>query len=73
MKRYFAQHGPGDIGIVIGWADGVILRRERMWRGRDYCSRIGTFAFPRTCDRLPGEPGIFPLEARVKLPEQCDS
>ena len=27
----------------------------------------------RTCDRTPGEPGIFPLDAQVNLPERCYS
>ena len=31
------------------------------------------FAVARTCYRTPGEPGIFPLDAQVNLPERCDS
>jgi hypothetical protein len=73
MKLYFAQRGTGDIGPAIARADGVILPREQTLRGRDDCSRFGTFAVPRTCDRMPGEPGIFPLAAQVNLPERCDS
>jgi hypothetical protein len=73
MKLYFAQRGTGDIGPAIARADGVILPREQRLRGRDYCSRFGKVAVPRTCYRMPGEPGIFPLDAQVNLPERCDS
>jgi hypothetical protein len=73
MKRYFAQRGTGDIGPAIARADGVILPREQTRRGRDYCSLFGTFAGARTCDRMPGEPGICPLDAQVNRPERCDS
>jgi len=73
MKLYFAQRGTGDIGPAIARADGVILPREQTLRGRDYCSLFGTFAVPRTCYRMPGEPGIFPLDAQVTLPERCYS
>jgi hypothetical protein len=73
MKLYFAQRGTGDIGPAIARADGVILPREQTLRGRDYFSLFGTFAVPRTCYRMPGEPGIFPLDAQVNLPERCDS
>jgi hypothetical protein len=73
MKRYFAQRGPGDVGPAVTRADGVRLPREQKLRGRDYCSLFGTFAVPRTCYRAPGEPGIFPLDAQVNLPERCDS
>ena len=73
MKLYFAQRGTGDVGPAITRADGVILPREKTLRGRDYCSLFGTFAVARTCYRMPGEPGIFPLDAQVNLPERCDS
>jgi hypothetical protein len=73
LKRSFAQRGTGDSGPAIARADGVILPREQTLRGRDYGSRFGKFAVPRTCDRLPGEPGICPLDAQVNLPERCDS
>ena len=73
MKLYFAQRGTGAIGPAIARADGVILPREQTLRRRDYCSLFGTFAVPRACDRMPGEPGIFPLDAQVNLPERCDS
>ena len=42
-------------------------------RGRDYFSLFGKFAVARTCYRTPGEPGIFPLDAQVNLPERCYS
>jgi hypothetical protein len=73
MKRSFAQRGTGDVGPAIMRADGVLLPREHKLRGRDSCSLFGKFAVVRTCDRLPGEPGICPLDAQVNLPERCDS
>ena len=73
MKLYFAQRGTGDVGPVVTRADGVLLPREQQLRGRDYFSLFGKFAVVRTCDRTPGEPGIFPLDAQVNLPERCDS
>jgi hypothetical protein len=71
MKLYFAQRGPGDVGPAITRADGVLLPREVPLRGRDYFSLFGKFAVARTCYRAPGEPGIFPLDAQVNLPERC--
>jgi hypothetical protein len=73
MQLYFAQRGTGDVGPAVTRADGVVLPREHALRGRDYCSRFGKFAVPRTCDRTPGEPGLFPLDAQVNLPARCDS
>jgi len=73
MKRYFAQRRTGDIGPAIARADGVIVPREQTRRGRDSFSLFGKFAVPRTCYRMPGEPGIFPLDAQVNLPERCYS
>ncbi len=73
MKRYFAQRGTGDVGPAITRADGEMLPRETPLRGRDSCSLFGTFQVARTCDRTPGEPGIFPLDAQVNLPERCSS
>jgi hypothetical protein len=73
MKLYFAQRGTGDVGPVVTRADGVLLPREQQLRGRDYFSLFGKFAVVRTCYRTPGEPGIFPLDAQVNLPERCDS
>ena len=70
MKLYFAQRGTGDVGPAIMRADGVLLPRENKLRGRDYFSLFGKFAVARTCYRLPGEPGIFPLDAQVNLPER---
>ena len=46
---------------------------DRQLRGRDYFSLFGKFAVARTCYRTPGEPGIFPLDAQVNLPERCYS
>jgi hypothetical protein len=63
MKRYFAQCGTGDVGPGVTRADGVFLPREKPLRGHDDCSLFGKFAVARTCDRTPGEPGIFPLDA----------
>jgi hypothetical protein len=73
MKLYFAQRGTGDVGPAVTRADGVILPREKQLRGRDYFSLFGKFAVARTCYRTPGEPGIFPLDAQVNLPERCYS
>jgi hypothetical protein len=73
MKLYFAQRGTGDVGPAITWADGEMLPREKPLRGRDYFSIFGKFKVARTCYRTPGEPGIFPLDAQVNLPERCYS
>jgi len=73
MKLYVAQRGTGDVGPAIRRAAGVLRPRENTLRGRDSCSLCGTFAVVRTCYRLPGEPGICPLDAPVNLPERCDS
>jgi hypothetical protein len=73
MKLYFAQRGTGDVGPAITRADSEILPREPKLRNRDYFSLFGKFAVARTCYRKPGEPGIFPLDAQVNLPERCYS
>jgi hypothetical protein len=73
MKRSFAPCGTGDVGPAVTRADGVHLPREQRLRARDSCSLFGTFAVARTCDRTPGEPGIFPLDAQGNVPERCDS
>jgi hypothetical protein len=73
MKLYFAQCGTGDVGPAVTRADGVFLPREKPLRGREYFSLFGKFAVARTCYRTPGEPGIFPLDAQVNLPERCYS
>jgi hypothetical protein len=73
MQLYFAQRGTGDVGPAVTRADGVVLPREHALRGRDYFSRFGKFAVPRTCYRTPGEPGLFPLDAQVNLPARCYS
>ena len=73
MKLYFAQRGTGDVGPAVTRADGMILPREQTLRGRNYFSIFGKFKVARTCYRTPGEPGIFPLDAQVNLPERCYS
>jgi hypothetical protein len=73
MKLYFAERGTGDVGPAITRADSMLLTREKQLRGRKYCSLLGTFAVARTCYRTAGEPGIFPLDAQVNLPERCYS
>jgi hypothetical protein len=73
MKLYFAERGTGDVGPAVTRADGEILPREKLLRGRDYFSLFGKFKVARTCYRTPGEPGIFPLDAQVNLPERCYS
>jgi hypothetical protein len=73
MKLYFAQRGTGDMGAAITRADGVTLPQEPTLRGRDDFSLFGKFKVARTCYRTAGEPGIFPLDAQVNLPERCYS
>jgi hypothetical protein len=73
MQLYFAQRGTGDVGPAIRRADGEMLPREKPLRGRDYLSIFGTFKVARTCDRIPGVPGIFPRDTQVNLPKRCDS
>jgi hypothetical protein len=73
MQLYCAQRGTGEMGPAVTRADGVVLLREQTLRGRDDVSLVGTFAVPRTCDRTPGEPGIFPLDAQVHRPARCDA
>ena len=73
MKLYFSQRGTGDEGPAVTRVDGVLLPREKPLRGRDYFSIFGKFKVARTCYRTAGEPGIFPLDARVNLPERCYS
>jgi hypothetical protein len=73
MKLYFAQRGTGDVGPAITQSDGERLPREKLLRGRDYFSIFGKFKVARTCYRTPGEPGLFPLDAQVNLPERCYS
>jgi hypothetical protein len=73
MQLYFAERGTGDVGPAVTRADGVCLPREKPLRGRDYFSIFGKFKVARTCYRTLGEPGIFPLDAQVNLPERCYS
>src|SRR6058998_650068 len=73
MQLSFAQRGTGEVGPAVTRADGPLLPREPKLRGRDYFSIFGTFKVVRTCYRAPGEPGIFPLDAQVNLPERCYS
>src|SRR6266705_2534701 len=73
MKLYFAQRGLGEVGPAVTRADGMLLPREQKLRGRDYFSIFGKFKVARTCYRVPGEPGIFQLDAQVNLPERCYS
>jgi hypothetical protein len=73
MKLSLAQRGPGDVGPAVPRADGVLLPREQKLRGRDYLSSFGQFKVARTCYRAPAEPGIFPLDAPVNLPERCSA
>ena len=73
MKLSFAQRGTGDVGPAVTRADGVLLPREPKLRGRDYFSIFGKFKVARTCYRTPAEPGSFPLDAQVNLPERCYS
>jgi len=49
------------------------LVREQQLRGRDYLLIFGKFAVARTYYRAAGEPGIYPLDQQINLPEQCYS
>ena len=73
MQLYFAQRGTGDVGPAVRRADGVLLPQEQTLRGRDYLSLFGKFTGARPCSRAPAEPGSFPLDAQVNLPERCYS
>src|SRR5262245_36075520 len=73
MKRSCAQRGTGDMGPAITRADGEMLPRQTQRRGRDDLSICGQFTVARTCERTPGEPGIFPLDAPGNRPERCAS
>jgi hypothetical protein len=73
MKVSCAACGTGDVGPAITRANGMLLTREQPLRGRKYCSRFGTFAGARPCERTTGEPGIVPLAAQVHLPARCDA
>ena len=73
MKLSFAQRGTGEGGPAVTRADGVLLPREKPLRGRDSCAIFGKCAVARPCSRMPGEPGIVPLDAQVNLPERCYS
>jgi len=73
LKRSLAQGGTGDVGPAVTRADGVFLPREQPLRGRESCSRFGTFAVARTGDRTPGAPGICPLDAQVNRPARGDA
>jgi hypothetical protein len=61
------------VGAAVTRAAGVLLPRELLLRGRDSFSLFGQCKVARTCSRTPGEPGIFPLDAQVNLPERCYS
>jgi hypothetical protein len=63
-----AQRGTGEVGPAIMRADGVVRPRERQRRGRADGARVGTLAGARPCDRTPGEPGLWPLDAPVNRP-----
>ena len=73
LQRCVAPRGPGELGAAVPRADGMRLPRETPRRARDDCSRFGTGAGPRTCDRTPGAPGICPLDAPVNFPERGSS
>jgi len=73
LKTFFATQGTGDQGEQILREDGVVLKRESGLRKRNYTSIFGTLAIDRTCYRVPGEPGVFPLDEQVNLPQRCYS
>ena len=73
MKCYFAAKGTGDIGTELELAEGSVLKRERVLRGRDYFSVFGKLKVPRTCYRAVGHSGVMPLDAQANLPKRCYS
>ena len=73
MQLDCAQCGTGGGGPAVTRADGRLRPREPQLRGRDSCALVGKFTVARTCDRTPGEPGMFPLDAPVNLPTRCDA
>jgi hypothetical protein len=73
MQLSFAQCGPGEGGPAVPRADGVLLPREQQLRGRDDCSSFGQFKVARPGYRAPADPGSFPRDASVPLPERCSS
>jgi hypothetical protein len=73
MQWSFAQRGTGEVGPAVRRADGVVWPRERRRRGRDDGALVGTLPVARTCDRMAGEPGLFPLDAPVNRPARCDA
>jgi len=73
LRLYFAERGTGNVGPAVEREDGEVLLREGRLRDRDYFSIFGKLAVPRTCYRIPGEPGLFPLDEQTNLPERCYS
>lgn len=73
MKVYFAERGTGDVGVALKRTGQPILTREGGLRGCKYFSLFGKFDVPRTCYRTEGEPGVFPLDGQVNLPERSYS
>lgn len=73
MKCYFAEKGTGDIGAELVLSEGLVLKRERALRGRDYFSVFGKLKVPRTCYRAVGHRGVMPLDAQANLPHRCYS
>jgi len=73
LKTYFAKRGTGDLGDEIETESGAILKKESHLRSREYISIFGSLPIPRTCYRRIGEPGIFPLDEEVNLPERAYS
>jgi hypothetical protein len=73
MKLDFAQRGTGAMGPAVTRADGMLLAREQKLRGRDYFAIFGKCKVARRGYRAPAEPGSFPLDAQVNLPERCYS
>ena len=73
MRLYFAQRGTGDVGPGVEREDGRVLLREGKLRERDYFSLFGKLKVPRTCYRVLGEPGVFPLDEHTNMPQRCYS
>jgi hypothetical protein len=73
LKAYFAVKGTGDIGSELVLSNGIKLKKQRVFSGRDYFSIFGKLKVPRTCYRKEGEAGVMPLDAEANLPERCYS
>ena len=73
LKAYFAVKGTGDIGSELVLSNGMKLKKQSVFSGRNYFSIFGKLKVARTCYRKEGEAGVMPLDAEANLPERCYS